>query len=455
MKRKLINQLLKWKESSCIKPLLLTGAKGVGKTYLAYDFAKSFYDRSVYINFERDKEVIKFLDNIIANPEKDMLQNFLINHFQIKENTDSILVILDEISYYPNYDKLIQTLLDTKIFASIIAVTSIAISSKAISTIAISSTAVSNDNQESVITEPFVQLQLFPLDFEEFLIAAGIEWYIEVIREHYISNKKIPDIVHKELLSIFELYLQLGGMPHAVNEYIGTGEVFNVSEQHEMLIHSYLGMAAKLKSESEILKINQIISTIEKQLLKENKKFLYTLIRKGATYGLYAEAIEYLSNSFYGLKSYKLADITLENYLSDAYEVSLEPDDAENTKNCSFKFYMLDVGLLNTILKSKENPEEAIKKALYENFAAQSLLANGYPLYFWESNSQAKLDFVILKDNQMIPVEVRTNENTRSKNVSIFRSKFTNVTESIKVSTRNFEFSNQVKYVPIYAMFCI
>jgi uncharacterized protein len=455
LKRKLINQLLRWKESSCLKPLLLTGAKGVGKTYLAYDFAKSFYDQLVYINFERNPQIneviIKLIDNKMSSIDdkangynKDGIQEILETYFHIKEVSGPILVILDEISFCPDFKRFIKELLKTELFHSIIAISSI--------------WGSDSDTDEK---ELFAPITLYPLDFEEFLVATGIEWYIEVIREHFESNKNIPDIVHKELLSIFELYIQVGGMPLAINEYIGTNEILNIPEQHQILTSSYLSIASRLNVDGEFLKIKQIINSVDKQLLKDNKKFQYTLMRKGATYGLYADAMEFIKNSYFSLSSIKLQDELIDDFQQLPEELSEDrrrekglTDDT--SRNHGFKLYMLDVGILNSLLKEQGFKEDkAVRKALFENYTAESLLTNGYTLYFWESNSQAKIDFVIHKNNNLVPIEVRINDNTRSKNVSVFRSKFGSNTESIKISTRNFECSNQVKYVPIYAVFCI
>jgi predicted AAA+ superfamily ATPase len=136
-------------------------------------------------------------------------------------------------------------------------------------------------------------------------------------------------------------------------------------------------------------------------------------------------------------------------------EFLIETQNNENGR-ISFKLYMLDTGILSSVLKTSHGQlDEQNRKGLLENYVAQSLASRGYPLFFWESGSQAKVDFIISKDNKLMPIEVRTTDNTRSRNVSIFRKQFPDVTESIKISTRNFEFTNHVKYVPVYAVFCI
>ncbi len=434
MKRKLINKLLEWKEEAHKKPILLTGGRGVGKTYFVYDFAKSFYADYIYINFESDPFLYDFINN-----DSSQFESVLRDYFHLPEAAIPILVILDEITGCPDINNIINKFLNTENMNQVIAITSTL--------------------SKELLSDPmFRQLELFPLDFEEFLIATGNEWYIEVITVHFLSDTKVPDIVHQELLVLFELYLQIGGMPMAVNEYINTGSAFNVPEQHRIIINSYLSDIYRLNTEGDFLKISQAFNTIDKQLMKNNRKFQYKLIRKGATQALYGDALRYIMDTGYGVCCIKLGDENLIDLLStDTITPFVESNQFyKNNPHLNFKLYMLDIGILYSTLKTQYiKIMEQHKVGLIENYVAQCLSAKEYPLYFWESDSQAKIDFIIKKDNKIIPIEVRSNDQTRSRNVSIFRSKFKSVTDSIKISTRNFEYSNHVKYVPIYAVFCI
>ncbi|WMJ88239.1 ATP-binding protein [Anaerocolumna sp. MB42-C2] len=433
MKRKLLSKLLEWKEETHKKPILLTGGRGVGKTYFVYDFAKTFYTEYIYINFESDPH---FYELILNNPS---IETVLRDYFHLSEVSSPILVILDEITRCPDSNIMIYKFLKTEYMNHIIAITS-------------------NISQQIFTDSGFYQLELFPMDFEEFLIATGNEWYIEVISVHFASDTKIPDIVHQELLTLFELYYQIGGMPMAVNEYINTGSAFNVPEQHRIIVNSYLSDSYRFNTEGEFLKISQTFNTIDKQLIKNNRKFQYKLIRKGATQAFYADALQYIKDTGYGIGCYKLGDDSLMGLNT---KDTINPFDEaiqfhKKNLHLNFKLYMLDVGILYSALKKQYiEISDQYLAGILENYVAQCLTAQGYPLYFWESDSQAKIDFIIKKDNKIIPIEVRSNDQTRSRNVSIFRSKFTSVSDSIKISTRNFEYCNHVKYVPIYAVFCI
>ena len=434
MKRKLITKLLEWKESSDSRPILLTGARSVGKTYLVYDFARSFYTEYIYINVETDP----FLYGLLLQHNPSQIEAGLKDYFHLSGSSGPILLILDEITVQPDLTRILKLLASCNIRFQIIIISSHSVVS------------LPNDKD-------FYQLCLFPLDFEEFLVATGNEWYIEVITVHFKNNSKIPEIVHQELLTLFDLYLGIGGMPLAINEFLGTNSVYNVSEQHRILVNSFISDTYNRNMEGDFLKINQVFNTIGRQLMKENRKFQYKLIRKGATQAQYSDALWYIQNSGYGMCCYKLPEESEKLPFSPAFLSELLTEVQNNeTGRISFKLYMFDTGILSSVLKTSHGLlDDQNRKGLLENYVAQSLASRGYPLLFWESGSQAKIDFIISKDNKLLPIEVRTTDNTRSRNVSIFRMQFPDITESIKISTRNFEFTNHVKYVPVYAVFCI
>jgi predicted AAA+ superfamily ATPase len=196
--------------------------------------------------------------------------------------------------------------------------------------------------------------------------------------------------------------------------------------------------------DSEALKISQVMNVMTEQLMKENKKFHYRLIRKGATFAVYKDAIDYLvKNSCL----YKCSKNTYEEMNQSSDEASLQ-----------FKLYLPDVGILNSLLRRSDTfvslSESIISKTLLENYLMQSLTARGHVPCFWESQSLAKIDFVIQTEQGIIPIEAKTDEMTRSKSIGVFKT--THETPySIRVSTKNFEFSNQIKNIPFYAVFCL
>lgn len=434
MKRTAIDKLLIWKHTSDVRPVILTGAKGVGKTYLSYDFAKAFFKQILYINFEHDL----FAADLFQSKDPFRISKLLQEHFCINKDDYSTsfiyedrLLILDEIAYCPAALEMLTALQFTGEFPRIIAISSSPIKTEEL--------------------KLYYHIPIYPMQFNEFLVAIGSDWYIETIMTHYEANKKIPDIVHKELLNLHNLYLRIGGMPGIINEYLNFDNLSNISEQHSLLMGTYSHHLSLVSSESDGLKMNQVLSSLPSQLAKENKKFQYKLIRKGTTHAMYKDAIQNLSERNYIIPAYKITS----DELSNLFQV-LDENRLNVNEITSFKLYLSDVGFLYSQLSKQHiQPfDKSIMKALYENYVAESLQANGYPILFWESDSMAKIEFLLPKHGQIIPVELFADTNTRSKSVSVLKQKI-DFPYAIKISARNFDYKNKVKYVPYYAVFCI
>jgi predicted AAA+ superfamily ATPase len=430
LKRNIVDELIKWNNDKTGKPILLTGAKGVGKTYLAYDFAKAFFERVLYLNFEREPSNKRFF-------QADDIQRVTIQlqkHFHLTDSnnvTSSTVLILDEIGYCPEALHMIKENLLLETFDYVIA---------------ISSNPISKEYENT-----FIRLSVYPLEFDEFLRATGNEWYIEAIINHFQSNTNIPEIVHKELLTLHDLYLRIGGMPSLVNEYLNLVDTVNVSELHSSIIGSYHDYIDRDNSEGEALKMRQVFDSLVYQLTKENKKFQYKIIRKGTTNTMYREAIQRLIELNYVIRCDRISSDELQS-TSD----SILNSNIFDETNTNFKLYLPDTGLLYSRIIEEMGAFEInrSRKALLENYVAQSLKVKNYPFAFWESESMAKIDFIIAKGHDFIPVEIHDSDKTRSKSISIFKQKC-EFPYAIKISSKNFEFTNQIKYVPYYAVFCI
>lgn len=417
MKRKLLNQLVKWYENNTNSPLLLYGPKGVGKTRLIFDFINTYNENKVYINFEHNP----MLSNLFKHTDEQIVIQKISDYFHIP-STDQTIIVLDEITFCTEVFEFLEHDLSKYPHLKFILISSFHL-----------------PKVEQTVSNKLMKLRLYPLDFEEFLDATGYVWYISVIREHYITNQPIPDILHEELLDIFDEYLMVGGMPLAVNEYITLNSALNISEQHMLITNHYFTSLKNRMSEGEYLKAFQIYQTIDEQLSKKNKKFQYNLIRKGATRKIYENAMSNLVDDYFVIPSSKLCPSKIED---------------------SNKIYMFDTGLLLTKAKKSmsstivEN-DSVFYRGLLENNIAVELHSKGYSLNYWESNSLAKIDFVIEKNGIILPIEVRETSHTRSKALSIFKTAFPSTNESIKISPKNFSYNNSVKYVPLYATFCI
>lgn len=427
LKRKAIDDLIKWKEIDTRRPMLITGAKGVGKTYLTYDFSRAFFKDICYLNFEREPS----LKELINNKDFSAIQVQLMSHInQVNVAGDAIL-IMDEVTLSYQLIALLSMHKLQEMFPYVILITS--------------------ESIHHELGECFDRLTIFPFDFDEFLRATNNEWYIELIVNHFQTNSKIPDIVHKELMELHHIFLRIGGMPGAINEYMSLSTMINIPEQHNTLIGSYHDTITRVFAESDAFRMKQVLNSLVTQLMKENRKFQYKLIRKGTTHSMYKEAIRKLSDIYYIIKCNRVSNDQLLAVNGVLNHIDLYDDNISN-----FKLYLSDTGLLySKILEENGLCDHSMyQKVIMENYVAQSLLANHHAVAFWESESMAKVDFIIPTKDKFIPIEIHGTQNTRSKSISILRQKF-DFDYAIKISPNNFEFSNRIKYVPYYAVFCI
>lgn len=407
MNRNMINKLAAWKENGCTHPFFLCGTKGTGKTYLALDFAKEYFPQYLYVNFERNKEASDFFcQNLLSGvPLTDILALYFEAEGNIWENT---LLILDEVTFCPPILKVLTSYREMPVLA------------------------LSSLISEEVKKNGFEFARLFPLRFDEFLDAVGNSWYIDIIRGHFQNNKAVPDIVHQELLALFEEYLVVGGMPDAVNEYLNGNGVSNVAEVQN---RTYLAMQSFLKScseETDYGKAMQVLSVLTTQLERENKKFRLNTIRKGVTYSLYEESLDILEKC--GI----------------VYRLN------QDRKDGHFKLYLPDVGVLTSEFFGKNNDE--IRRAQIENFVMQTLLENNhYEMSFWESEAQAKLSFLLTKNGTTTPVELRTSTSSKSKSIGVYLQKDSGRqnTNGLRIGPDNFCSTDVIKTVPYYAAFCL
>ncbi|WP_310601498.1 ATP-binding protein [Anaerosporobacter sp.] len=422
MKRKQLDYLIEWKNAKEKCPLFITGAKGVGKTYLVLEFIKDFFRNRIYMNFEQNPASFHCFEQLDLHQMKEELENDY--RIMLTENT---VLVLDELEFN---SPLAENILNLK---SIVPDLSIIFISSHCSILPVTS---------------FLYDSLFiaPIDFKEFLEALGYDWYADIIEEHFVDCKPLPAILHREFLNLFDKYLVIGGLPAAVNEYIQLETIANTPEQHQRIDFYYQNYAQSRLSEGDYLKARALYNSIPLQLSKKNKKFQYSLVRRGTTHSLYEAQVDFLVNHNLLLKANPLPQY-----------------DFEDQHNNRFKLYQSDVGmLLSKATKDLNYYSVESKKefsiGLLENYIAGCLFQNGFPLFFWESDSRAKIDFVLSKEEKYIPIEVFADKNTRSRNVFEFSKEFP-IEYQMKISMKNFskEFSSnkKVKYIPLYATYCI
>ncbi|HNZ78245.1 MAG TPA: AAA family ATPase [Bacilli bacterium] len=430
MKRKIYQDLLIWKNSNDRKPLILQGARQVGKTYIVNLFGADNYANVVYCNFEKEPGLADFFTDL---KPKNILEK--LGNYKRKEILPShTLIIFDEIQACP------EALTSLKYFCEeaneyhLIATGSLL--------------GVSVNRKESSFPVGKVEfLNMYPMDFEEFLMANDTSYLIDEIRKCYNLDKPMADPFHQEALKLYKIYLFTGGMPEVVREYLKNKNYDLVKIKQLAILEAYFNDMGKYNKASEIPKTKQVYKNISTQLAKENRKFKYSSIKSGGRASEFANAIEWLCLAGIANQLYRLEQIKL-------------PLNAYKSLN-DFKFYMNDVGLcsasqdvfINDILF--DNPSfNDFKGGLTENYVNNQLIANKFNNFYWTSGNQAEIDFIIRINNDIIPIEVKSSDNIKSKSLNEYVNKF-NPQYSIRISSKNFGFENNIKSVPLYAVFCI
>jgi predicted AAA+ superfamily ATPase len=430
MKRKIINELIAWKNKINRKPLILNGARQVGKTYILKEFGAQYYRNFVHFNLETSVRVREYF-------EDDLDTERLIRMLEISAKSEikpvQTLVILDEIQASE------RALLALKVFCEDAPEYHIVAAGSLLG-------VALNRQKFSFPVGKVDELSLFPMDFEEFLWALDMQSLAEEIKKSFSTDTKMPVSLHKIALEIYQNYLIIGGMPEAVGNFVSTKSLTETAEIQQNIINEYIADMAKYADKTTSVKIRACYNSIPNQLAKENKKFQYKIVQKGGTASIFGEAIEWLNFAGIVLKCQKIeqgkAPISVYGDLSD------------------FKLYMGDVGILtmksNTpyqiILNETEN--NIYLGSLVENYVAQCFTANKIPLFYWKNDNTAELDFVLQIADKAVPVEVKKGKNTRSKSLNIFVQKY-ECPYAIRISMKNFGFENGIKSVPLYAVFCI
>lgn len=430
MKRKIVSKLLGWKDSTERKPLILQGARQIGKTYIVSYFAGIAYTKFVYCNFEKEKNLVSLFNNL--SPKEIIANLSSIKRQQILPK--ETLIIFDEVQYCP------EALASLKYFCEeaneyhIIAMGSLL--------------GVSVNRGENNFPVGKVQfLDMFPMDFEEYLMAKGEDFLIEKIKNCYKLNSPLEEALHEKALALYKEYLFIGGMPAVVSEYVKNQNAQLASIFQSDILEAYLDDMSKYNKKSEISKTRLVYRNISTQLSKENRKFQYRYIKSGGRASEFEDAIEWVCLAGIAKRVFKLEQIKL-------------PLQA-NSSDSDFKFYMSDTGLccrmqdllIEDILY--DNPLlHDFKGGLTENYVCTQLIAKNLKLFYWTSGNQAEVDFITRIGQDIIPIEVKSAAHTQSKSLSVYALSYEPV-YCIRISAKNFAFENGIKSVPLYAVFCI
>ena len=420
MERKIEKFYQKWKQDIIRKPLLLYGAKQIGKTFSVLDFGKKEYKNTIYFNTENNKNLLNVFKKERSTEKIILNLSLLSGETILKEDT---LIILDNVVE-------LDIIKGLKVFGSehskyhIIAITS---------------------KKEKLSEFKGEELQfkaMTAMDFEEYLWAKDEKSLAEIIRESFTKKKTCP--FHKVALDLFMDFLETGGLPEVIYESINGKDSNELDAIKQKIIDVYKKEIALNNVLIDIPRGIEVLDSLPEQLKKDNKKFQYGLMGTGKRAKEYESTINYLINNQIVIRSNKISKI--KSPLSSCKEKD------------SFKLYANDEGLLYSMLhlnKKQLLTDEKIKEVLYENHLASTLSDGGYTLYYYQSEGKAEVNFVIQNRNgQIIPIELTTRSNSKAKSLAVLMKKFT-IIQAYRITENNFSTKKEIRYIPVYAAFCL
>ena len=425
LKRRITEYLLKWKQKDVKKPLVVRGARQVGKTYIIEKFAKENYKNYIYINFEKDVDMRNVFDGNLDVDE--LIQKIRLKKPNSVFEPKETLIFFDEIQKGGNCRTALK-------FFAIDGRYDV-----------ISSGSLLGLYHEEVDSFPvgYVEnLELQSLDFREFCDAIGVkEEIFDLLKNCFIEKKRIDDFIHNEMMKHLVEYILVGGMPEAVNKYIETKNFEEVDRVKRDIILLYRDDVAKYAKESEKEKIIACFDSIPRHLAKDYKKFKYSEVGQGGSSRKYGGALEFLYDA--GIINY-CYNISKIEFPFTGYAIDKD-----------FKVYVKDTGLLVTMLGFDMVQEilsgnlKIYKGAIYENIIAEIFSKNEKQLYYYEKNNRLEIDFIINYKQKPTLVEVKSAENTKAKSLSTLLNN--NVVEyAIKLSKNNIFESGNILNLPLY-----
>lgn len=431
MKRKIYEKLLKWKNENMKMPYMLVGARQTGKTYILKEFCQKEFERYVYVNLENMQNIREIFEKT-SIPEEIIINMEAILNIDI--DVENTIIFLDEIQVSE------EAIMSLKYFCE---------SQKEYKIVCAGSllgVKINRFKSSFPVGKVWIDY-LYPMNFEEFLIAINEEKLLKMIEQSYKTMKPMLEGLHEKALKYYYDYICIGGMPAAILDYIKNGgNVLKFNEEvNEIILTSYMADMAKYTINQESIRNAKIYNSIPAQLGKENKKFKYSLVEKSARAREYESSLNWLisSNMVIKCNSVKMPKSPLKAYIDE-----------------NFKIYLSDIGLLRTLSKISINEillnkNMSYKGILAENYIAEILYAKNREIFYWQINSgMYEVDFLINVDGDIIPIEVKASDNTTSRSLNYYVNRY-KPKYSIRLSTKNFGFSNNIKAIPLYAAYLI
>lgn len=400
MKRHIFNQLQDWRQSASRKPLILQGARQVGKTYILESFAQSEFKNYAYVNFEQDDRA-KQIFELDLKPHR--IIKALALHLELQISAENTLIFFDEIQACPNALNSLKYFCEQAKEYYVVAAGSLL--------------GIKLSNNKGFPVGKVNFLELYPMSFFEFLQALGKKQ----LAEYLLSINQFEPLnsaIHNDLCDLLKTYLYVGGMPEAVKTYIEKENFSAVRLVQEEIIKAYLLDFSKHAPENQIMKITTIWNSLPEQLAKENKKFVFSIMKSGARAREYETALQWLIDAGLIYISYNITtpQLPLKAYLD----------------NNTFKIYCLDVGILGAlsdidakIILEKNALFTEFKGSLTENVAAQLLKCKGLKqLFYWTSKHTAEVDFIVPFENTILPLEIKSGTSTKKKSLLVYDEKY-------------------------------
>lgn len=425
-------KLIDWKNSGMQKPLMVIGVRQIGKTYTIQKFIKENYEEYLYFNLEKEEHLREIFEKTI---DADKIFEEIELYIGKKINIENTVIFFDEVQVSEKFIVSLKYFCESENPYKIICAGSLL------------GVKINRFNESFPVGKVRME-HMYPMNFEEFLLALDKKILLDKIKDCYENMQPLPSFAHEEALSLYRKFLCVGGMPESVKNFIENDKDILMYDSNILsnILEMYIAdMNKYVKNSVETVKIEKLYKNIPMQLAKEKKAFKYNLIEDGARKRKYEAPIEWLISSGMILNSNKIkkAEIPLKVY-----------QDEDN-----FKLYLSDVGLLVSMSEIKYNDivldnTFSFKGAITENYIAQEFISNDISLYYWTYGRNAEVDFIIYTNDGIIPVEVKSGNNVKSTSLNFYINE-NKPKYSIRLSTKNFGFENNIKSIPLYAAFCI
>lgn len=446
-KRKIYNDMLKWKEASDgTSALLIEGAGRIGKSTVVEEFAKNEYEDYLLIDFSIAEQAFKDNFDNIGNMDVFFRNFFLIAGKTLPER--KAVIIFDEVQFFPRARQAIKHLVKDGRFDYI----------------EIGSLISINKNVKDIlIPSEEESISMYPMDFEEFLWAIGNDVYADAIREAFLSRKPLGADVHRRILQTFRNYMAVGGMPQAVSAYVEGKDFSAIDRVKRNILKLYIKDLQK-HDENDTDRAGVVFQSLPEQLSNHNHLFKLSTVDDNARMRNCSNAIDFLKQSMIVNNCINVTkpEVALELYVDKS----------------RFKMFMGDTGLLVTYIlqNSKETPEKLYRSIvlddidinqgmIFENMVAQMLRASGYDLYFHEYDYRAEdnerekhyeVDFLIVRGKRLVPIEVKSSNYTSHKSFDYFKEKYKlKINERYMIYTKDLLYKDEIVFMPVYMTMCL